>query len=147
MSRIGNFEEEYRFLKSHYKYNSVTGAITGKRGKILISSNIQGYMMIYNGGYCISQHRAAWMLFYHTRAPLCIDHINGNKKDNRIINLRSVTKAFNNNCKHKINVDTGFVGIHLDCGFYRSRVFKKYLYFGKDLFKAVLYRIVNGLPV
>ena len=42
----------------------------------------------------LSAHRAAWAILYG-EWPDHIDHINRNRSDNRIVNLRSVTKAQN----------------------------------------------------
>lgn len=56
-------------------------------------------------------HRAAWMI-YHGDEPDVIDHINGNRSDNRICNLRSVD-GFENarNSALKSTNKSGHVGV------------------------------------
>lgn len=44
-------------------------------------------------------HRLAWLLFYGEEPSLEIDHINGDRSDNRIKNLRLVSCAQNNQNK------------------------------------------------
>jgi hypothetical protein len=56
-----------------------------------------GYSIISFRGVCMSTHRLIWTLV-NGRIPdgLCIDHINGDRVDNRIDNMRVVTVAENN---------------------------------------------------
>lgn len=58
-----------------------------------------------------SAHRVIWLLV-HGEWPDQIDHINGDRADNRMVNLRSVTGAENsqNQAIHKNNV-SGFCGV------------------------------------
>ena len=58
-------------------------------------------------------HRVAWAIFYGEWPQNSIDHINGNKTDNRIANLRNVPHAGNmrNTKLHKTS-STGVVGVH-----------------------------------
>ncbi len=62
----------------------------------------------------LAAHRVAWAI-YHGRIPACeIDHINGDRADNRIENLREVTRAQNNRNKKKSKNNTfGVTGIYL----------------------------------
>lgn len=59
------------------------------------SKNKHGY---FQGGVLkekLSAHRVVWAMFYGQWPEHCIDHINGDRSDNRIENLRSVTVAEN----------------------------------------------------
>ena len=47
-----------------------------------------GYMEVEFDGQVYSSHYIAWILFYNETPKGKIEHINGNKTDNRIQNLR-----------------------------------------------------------
>ena len=73
----------------------------------------KGYWRIKVGPRYYYAHRLAW-LFVNGSWPLgLIDHLNGNKLDNRIDNLRDVRPGVNvqNQRKPSRNNKTGFLGI------------------------------------
>lgn len=77
-----------------------------------------GYLVTRVKGPNIPVHRIIWKMHYGSE-PLVIDHINGNKTDNRIENLRSVTVKENvRNAKGR-NASSGFIGVQDSFG-YRS---------------------------
>jgi hypothetical protein len=72
-----------------------------------------GYITIGIGGRVYKAHRLAWLYVYGSWPKGLIDHINGNKADNRIDNLRDVFADGNSqnvrkpNCRNK----SGFMGV------------------------------------
>jgi hypothetical protein len=87
-----------------YVYDPESGIIHNKVGESLNSFS-NGYNIIClrlgNKQYSLRCHQFAYYVVYN-RMPNCIDHINGIKTDNRILNLREVTKqqnAFNTKAK------------------------------------------------
>jgi hypothetical protein len=71
-----------------------------------------GYAIIRVGGKQHKAHRLAWLYVYGVFPEKPLDHINRNKIDNRIGNLREATRSENaqNMDKHKDNT-SGFMGV------------------------------------
>ena len=59
------------------------------------STSGAGYCKIWIGGRHYRAHRLAW-LYVHGDVPEFLDHINGDRADNRIENLRPATREQNN---------------------------------------------------
>lgn len=77
----------------------------------LCSINNSGYKIGRVMGHSILAHRAIWLLVYG-RLPVQIDHINGDKLDNRLPNLRNVDCLTNQHNKPKTAKNTsGVVGV------------------------------------
>ena len=74
--------------------------------------NNRGYLIITIGGKRYQAHRLIF-LFHHGYLPKIIDHINQNKLDNRIENLRVASTKLNRiNSKLNSNSTTGRTGVH-----------------------------------
>lgn len=70
------------------------------------SVNAHGYLHIRFNGQFLKAHRVAWFLFYGVWPDQMLDHINGERADNRIANLRLATPT-QNSANRGANVGTG----------------------------------------
>jgi HNH endonuclease len=100
-------------------YNQETGIFMWKKsrrgiqvGKPLGTDNGFGYLRITVLGKSVYAHRLAWF-YVHGNWPDQIDHINGNKSDNRIKNLRDVNVQQNaqNKIKAQKNSESQTLGV------------------------------------
>lgn len=84
--------KEIPFLKSYYV--SKEGSIANEKGRILLGSLRGGYCRVRIGGKNYSVHRLIYETF---KGPIKgkIDHIDGNKTNNHIDNLRDVSQSEN----------------------------------------------------
>lgn len=111
-------------LRSTFEYDAETGVITRREdgSAAFASRHKSGYAW---GSFKNKQflgHRIAWAIFYGTDAET-IDHINGNKTDNRINNLRSVTMRENSKNAAIFKTNTsGFRGVHWNSYWKRWKV-------------------------
>ena len=80
-------------LLSIVDYDKETGLFK-KSGKIIGGVNSQGYKCFNHAGKLLSSHRMAYLLTYN-EWPDVVDHINGDRADNRISNLRAATHKQN----------------------------------------------------
>lgn len=106
-------------LKDNLHYNQTTGIFTWlktksrsiKIGDIAGTVN-KSYIRIIINGNAYQAHRLAWLDVYGEIPSNDIDHINHDKSDNRINNLRCVTKRENQqNRTININNVSGFTGV------------------------------------
>jgi len=101
-SRTGIFKWKSR-AASHVLKGSKAGSVDKR----------SGYVRIKLLGRKYRAHRLAWLIVYGSFPPEQIDHINGVRHDNRIINLRAVTNAENSRNKSLcISNKSGHIGIH-----------------------------------
>lgn len=73
-----------------------------------------GYIRIHIGQKTWMAHRLAWLHVHGTWPSADIDHINGNRSDNRIANLRDVSRSVNlQNKRHAQGASiSGLLGAH-----------------------------------
>ena len=74
-----------------------------------------GYLCIRIHGKLYLGHRLAWLYVYGVWPPSGIDHIDVDKSNCRISNLRLATQSENGRNHHKRNTNTsGYRGVHFD---------------------------------
>lgn len=85
-------------VEKGFTYNPENGIVTTPTGVETKRTTVNGYihLSLYQNKkrYSFLGHQFAWYFMYKN-LPKCIDHINQNKIDNSIVNLRSVTKSQN----------------------------------------------------
>jgi hypothetical protein len=118
-------------LREVLHYNPETGVFTRlKTEKNWRSGDIAGgfragYIQIRVDGAKYSAHRLAWLYAYGVNPIDEIDHIDGNKSNNALSNLRQATHAENQQNKPiQKNNSSGFVGIcwHKGSGKWHAKI-------------------------
>lgn len=111
------------YLKSIFHYDPETGYFTHLRstnnrtkvGDRVGSKGGADYLATTVDKKRFKVHRLAWFYVYGVWPENNIDHINGNKTDNRIENLRDVTYIENSrNQKKPKNNTSGIIGVSWD---------------------------------
>lgn len=107
-------------VRSFYGYDPATGYLTYRArarlrcdvGDRAGSSTHHGYRQIKVAGWTFQEHRIAWMHHYGCFPEDHIDHINGIKSDNRLVNLRLATISQNNRNRGPYQRNTaGYKGV------------------------------------
>jgi hypothetical protein len=116
-------------LKEWLHYNNETGVFTRK--KSISNVRVGDEAGTYSHGYCKIQlfgreyqaHRLAWFYIYGIWPRGLIDHINRDKCDNRIANLRLATRQQNsfNQSAHGDN-QLGVKGVHNNGYGYKAQI-------------------------
>lgn len=127
-------------LKKEVEYNPLTGEFRRLRngtrykvGDIAGSPNSEGYICFRVLGKTYKAHRLAWLYIYGVLPSSTVDHINRQRDDNRISNLRDVSNRSNCSNRHDNNM---LVGVNYKCsrGSYSYRAY--YQYEGKHLSRS-----------
>jgi hypothetical protein len=110
---------EYRDGRLHHRKASRGRKVGDAAGCV----NGTGYRRIGIGGRYYTEHALVFLMF-HGHVPKEIDHINGNRADNRIENLRSVTRSQNQYNKRQQRNASGYRGVtwHKKTGKWAVRV-------------------------
>ena len=127
-------EEECEWLKENINYSPETGVLTwvNKVAKCVNVGDEAGFL--HGTGYrrvgrrinrktvCYLSHRVAWYLSY-SDLPEKLDHINREKCDNRLVNLRAATSSENsgNMAPYKSN-KSGAKGVYMRGDNYISKI-------------------------
>jgi hypothetical protein len=77
-----------------------------------LGTHINGYLECSLDSKRYYLHRLAWFYVYKVWPSDNIDHINGNKSDNRLVNLRQATQSQNMHNRNKYKNNTsGYKGV------------------------------------
>lgn len=123
----------YERLVDVLSYDKYTGAFTWAKSRkkctngkaICGTANSNGYLRVGIDGVRYTLHRLAWFYVYGEIPKNDIDHINGVRTDNRILNLRSVTRSTNlENIRSAKghNKSTGILGAYRHRDKFTSRI-------------------------
>lgn len=111
---------DYSELRSLFNYNPDTGELSwnktvnprAKKGKKIDCISPNGYIQFQYLGKKYYAHRVIWYICNGSYPELFIDHIDGNRNNNRRDNLREVSKLENHkNMKKPCTNTSGTVGV------------------------------------
>lgn len=113
------------------EYDPDTGVFTWKvnrggckAGDIAGSDHNRGYWQIRVKGCRYLAHRLAFLLMTGAMPAGDVDHINGNRADNRWCNLRDVSRTLNNQNQRRAQKDneTGLLGVSPHRGRFKAQI-------------------------
>lgn len=97
-------------IRRELDYDPKTGRFWWKVEPGTVPTN--GYRYIRVNQVMMLAHRLAWVLYYGVEPPGLVDHINGDRLDNRIENLRIATYSQNGaNAKRHSRNTSGLKGV------------------------------------
>lgn len=83
-----------------------------KIGDVVGSSHVQGYREVGVNGRSYLLHRLVWLHVHGSWPSSHIDHVNGDRTDNRIMNLREATRSQNLSNRRATRLNTsGYKGV------------------------------------
>ena len=112
---------DYELANSLWDYNPLTGVFLWKvhgntrarKGSVAGSIKSDGYTNVVYQRKAYKGHRLAWFMINGVWPDYQIDHIDGDRKNNRIANLRLATCAENHqNRKRPLSNTSGFLGVY-----------------------------------
>ncbi len=112
---------EHELLRTAFNYDPTTGVFTRKKkwgskpiGSVVGGLSRDGYVQIGFNGRTHTAQRLAWLYVYGHWPVGVVDHINRNRTDNRIENLRDVSRPENaNNSGPRQHSQSGVKGVSL----------------------------------
>lgn len=118
-------------LRELLLYDPETGFFTSKstigrrtKGFVYTRTGSRGYVVIDVDGQRYAAHRLAWLYMHGTDPENYIDHIDGNRSNNRLANLRDVTHSVNmqNQRRAKSHNKPGLLGVGNNGSGFRARI-------------------------
>jgi hypothetical protein len=158
-------EQLLQTISERLHYNPETGIFTwkvsrggkAKAGKKAGCITTDGYVQIYINNKPYYAHQLAYLISYRKQPTLSIDHINRNKSDNRLCNLRLANQKLNtlNNkakgtCKTPWGWSAGITvdGVRKHLGYYDSQEEAHAVYYAVKTVKIQeLERNLNGTTI
>ena len=132
-------EELLLRVKRNYTYDAATGRLTSSRlGRAVKGAkrDKRDYLFVFcrlgKKRVHVYLHHAVWAVCNGRFPERQIDHVNGNKRDNRIENLREVSDSENKmNMLHpwELNAKTGLPGVIPNGRLYQTKICGKNCYF------------------
>ena len=124
----------------HFKNNGSFKSWNTKNSGLEAGSVSQGYKKVRLNGKTFQYHRLCYLISNGCE-PEHIDHINGDRLDNRASNLRSVTcKENSRNRPRNSNNKSGSVGVHRVKGKWRAMIGNKHIGYFTDKIDAIYAR-------
>jgi hypothetical protein len=130
--RVANNAHSSLDLQELFSYDVVSGVLTwkvskgrAKPGDVAGTQHNKGYLSAEVDGTAYLVHRLAWCMYFGEWPNGFIDHVNLDKQDNRIENLRIAYRS-SNNCNQFVRADntSGVKGVswHARVGKWQARV-------------------------
>lgn len=116
---MGKVTALYNRAKELFSYDSKSGNLIRKlsvspnarKGDVAGYVRCDGYVQVKIDHKAYKAHRIIWLL-KHKELPEEIDHVNGDRSDNRMCNLRATDRAGNTQNRRRFKSNTtGFKGV------------------------------------